>query len=242
MKICVAQTKPMKGNIQGNIKSHKKLINLAISHGANMVIFPELSITGYEPQLAKNLATDQADSRFDDLQKIADSQQITIGIGIPTKHEEGIMISMAIFQPDRPRQVYSKQYLHEDEYPYFVNGEQPVFLTESGQKISLAICYELSVPEHSAHAYSNGAGVYIASVAKTVNGLEKAFKNLSDIAKQYSMTVLMSNCIGPCDDFESAGKSSIWNNQGMLVGQLNDTQEGILLIDTYTQEISQEMI
>jgi predicted amidohydrolase len=46
MKICVAQTRAIKGDIQSNIDNHKKLIDLAISNGANIVIFPELSLTG----------------------------------------------------------------------------------------------------------------------------------------------------------------------------------------------------
>ena len=52
MKICAAQTRPVKGNIQQNIENHKKLINLAVVNGADIIIFPELSITGYEPELA----------------------------------------------------------------------------------------------------------------------------------------------------------------------------------------------
>lgn len=57
MKICVAHTRPVAGDIQSNIESHKKLLDLAIAHAAGMVIFPELSLTGYEPKLAKELAT-----------------------------------------------------------------------------------------------------------------------------------------------------------------------------------------
>jgi predicted amidohydrolase len=68
MKICVAQTKPVKGDIQANVENHKKIINLAINNGAGIIIFPELSITGYEPALAKALATDINDSRLDDFQ------------------------------------------------------------------------------------------------------------------------------------------------------------------------------
>ena len=64
MKICVAQTRPVKGDIQSNIDNHKKLIDLAVSFGADKVIFPELSLTGYEPHLAKELATNQDDCRF----------------------------------------------------------------------------------------------------------------------------------------------------------------------------------
>ena len=103
--------------------------------------------------------------------------------------------------------------------------------------MALAICYELSVPEHAESAYQSGAEVYIASVAKSADGVEKAVKRLSEIANKYSMTVLMSNCVGHCDNFESAGKSSIWNDKGLLIGQLNDANEGIIIIDTGTQEL-----
>lgn len=71
MKICVAQTRPVKGDIQSNIDDHKKLIEIAVSNGADTVIFPELSLTGYEPKLSRELATNQDDNRFDDFQKSA---------------------------------------------------------------------------------------------------------------------------------------------------------------------------
>jgi predicted amidohydrolase len=61
-KICVAQTRPVKGDIQSNINSHKNLINLAVAIVAELIIFPELSLTGYDPTLAKELATSAHDS------------------------------------------------------------------------------------------------------------------------------------------------------------------------------------
>ncbi len=237
MKICVAQTKSIKGDILANIDRHLEFVNLAVSSGANLIIFPELSITGYEPELAKDLATTQDDRRFDIFQAISDQHQITIGIGVPTKHDQGICIGMVIFQPHQPRQTYTKQYLHSDETPFFVNGSSNVELIIHNTKIALAICYEISIPEHSASAFQRGAEIYIASVAKTAAGVEKALQGLSNIANKYSMTVLMANCIGYCDNFESAGTTSIWNYQGLLLGQLNNTNEGILIVDTHTQEV-----
>jgi predicted amidohydrolase len=242
MKICVAQTRPITGDIQSNIDNHKKLIDLAVANGTDTVIFPELSLTGYEPKLAKELATDQDDSRFDDFQKISDTKQITIGVGVPIKNKTGNCISMVIFQPHQARQMYSKQYLHTDEEPFFVSGQQFTGLIGARANIAPAICYELSVPEHSENAFKSGAEIYIASVAKSASGVEKASHSLADIAGKYSMTVLMSNCVGPCDDFESGGRSSVWNDQGGLVGQLDDTSEGILVYDIDSQALITEII
>ncbi|WP_420149020.1 carbon-nitrogen hydrolase family protein [Spirosoma sp.] len=242
MKIAVAQTRPIRGDIRRNIEKHTALIDLAASAGASMVIFSELSLTGYEPELAGKLATYQDDSRFEDIQKISDAKTITIGAGMPTVSESGIRISMLIFQPNSPRQVYSKQHLHADEFPYFVAGDQPVFLTKGKQKVALAICYELSIPGHSAYAVQQGATVYVASVAKTLTGVENAGQTLSNIANTCSIPVLMANCIGYCDTFESAGNSAIWNSNGVLIGQLKSTDEGILMIDTETQDLVEKLL
>lgn len=237
MRICVAQIKAIKGDIQTNIGNHKKLIHLAVSNGADTIIFPELSITGYEPELAKELATNPNDSRFDDFQRFSDTRQITIGVGVPTKSDTGVCISMILFHPHQARQTYSKKYLHPDEEPFFASGQSSISLLGNGINVAFAICYELSVPEHAENASTNGSHVYIASVAKSASGVEKAIERLSEIASKYSMAVLMSNCVGYCDNFESAGQSSVWNDEGLLLGQLNDTDEGILIFDTDTKEL-----
>lgn len=240
MKLCVAQTRPVKGDIPQNIDNHKAFINRAVSLGADTIIFPELSLTGYEPELADELATTPDDKRFDVFQEISDANQITIAVGMPTRSEAGIRITLIIFQPDQARQTYSKHYLHADEEPFFVAGDQASGFI--GTDIALAICYELSVPAHSETAFKHGAKVYLVSVAKNASGVENAANSLSAIAQKYDMTVLMANCVGPSDNFVSGGKSAIWKSNGERVGQLNDMDEGILLINTETQEITEEIV
>lgn len=235
MRICVAQTRPIAGDIGQNVERHKPFVNVAVATGADVLIFPELSLTGYEPDLANALATTPDDNRFDLFQQLSDATRITLGVGIPLRSNSGILISLLIFQPNQPRQVYSKQYLHADEEPYFVPGQAPTFLI--APTLALAICYELSVPEHLTDAVKNGATIYVASVAKSASGVERAVEQLTEIAQTYSMTVLMANSVGPCDNFIAAGKSSVWNNKGVLVGQLDEYNEGVLIMDTNTQRV-----
>lgn len=240
MKICAAQTRPVKGDIQGNIEDHKRLINLAVLNGAEVVIFPELSLTGYEPGLARELATQPDDSRLDDFQRISDARRLSIGVGIPIKSDRGICISMVIFQPHRARHTYSKGYLHPDEDEFFVPGYSSSLLKVNGTNIALAICYEISVPQHLAASLEEKPEVYFASVAKFVSGIDKAFERLSEIAREHSLTVLMANSVGSSDGNKCAGKSSVWNSEGLLVGQLDDADEGVLVFDTDTQELTKE--
>lgn len=232
MKICIAQMRSIKGEIQTNITHHQKLIKLALQQHANFIIFPELSITGYEPTLAAELAMSLEDNRLDIFQKISDDTKMSIGIGAPIKSERGVYISLVIFQPNQARQIYSKKFLHPDEEAFFTSGENNT--VDLPNNIALAICYELCVPEHSLNAFSNGAKIYIASVAKSMSGYEKSSKILSNIAEKYSMTVLIANAIGYCDNFECVGKTAAWDNKGRLLVQLDSTHEGILVVDTNT--------
>ena len=229
-------------DILANIEKHKILIELASSFKATSIFFPELSLTSYEPELAVDLATNQDDGRLNCFQNNSSINKITIGLGIPTKTKTGIQISMIIFQPDGSRQTYSKQQLHSDELPYFEKGGRQILLTVDDKKIALAICYESLQPEHSDKASKLGAEIYLASVAKSQNGVDKAVTHYPEVAKNYSIPVLMSNCVGYCDNFLSTGLSSVWTKHGQLVGQLCDKKEGILIFDTESEEVTKQTI
>ncbi len=237
MRICAAQTKPVTGDIAANVRQHQKLIDLAVAHAADMVVFPELSLTGYEPTLARDLAPDPNDPRFDEFQTVSDAHGIVIGAGVPTRHEAGICISMILFQPRQPRSVYSKTFLHADEEPFFVPGNSSPHLRVGQTNIALAICYEISVPEHLKSALKLKADIYIASVAKSVDGIEKASTRLAEIARTSGIPVLMVNSVGTAGGGQCAGRSAAWNSRGELLGRLNDTHEGIVLLDTQTREL-----
>jgi predicted amidohydrolase len=240
MKICAAQTRPIRGDISANITIHEMLIHKAVARGAELIIFPELSLTGYEPTLAKELTVEKTDVRFDTFQTISNDSGITIGVGAPMKSERGVSISMLLFQPHEARSVYSKSYLHADEEPFFVPGHSSPHLRVQSTNVALAICYEISVAEHLTAALKLKPAIYFASVAKFVNGINKALERLSTIARDSSLPVLMSNCIGFSDGQQCGGHTSAWNSRGSIVGQLNDSDEGLLVFDTETQQLVRE--
>lgn len=242
MKVCIVQTKPIKGDIKNNILSHKKLIDFAIDHDAEVIIFPELSLTGYEPTLAQTLAISPNDKRLDDFQNISDAHKIVVGVGVPTQRHEGTCISMILFQPGLDRMIYSKKYLHPDEEDYFVHGINFPVLKIGNNHLALAICYEISVTQHAEDAFTQGAEVYVASVAKFKHGMEGAARRLAEIAKKYSSIVLMANCVGQSDGLICAGGSAVWDKQGNIIAQLDENQEGIIVLDTKTQKAISRMI
>lgn len=240
MKIGIAQIKSEKGKVLENIQNHLKIIKRAIQYHVDIIVFPELSITNYEPTLAKELATSIDNSIFNLFQETSDEHAITIGIGMPIKTAAGIHISMLIFQPKEERLLYSKRILHQDELPYFTSGKHQPLLTIKGVKIAFGICYETLQRTHFVEAKEKGAVIYIASVAKPDRGLDKAYIHFPSIAKEFKTPILMANAVGYCDDFLSNGLSSVWNDKGELLHQLDENNQGILMYDTYNEEVEFE--
>lgn len=231
MKISIAQIQPISGDIKANIINHLKWIHEAINQKADLIVFPELSITGYEPKLARNLAVTKDDVRFNVFQTLSNTHQITIGIGAPLLSDSGIQIGMIFFNPNRARTTYSKQILHVDEFPYFVKGNSQHILTINQINIAPAICYESLQSNHIQQAKQLNAHIYIASVAKHNQGIEKANTYFSQTAKKHNIPILLSNAIGACDNFISHGQSAIWNAKGVKLSQLNTHEEGLLSFD-----------
>lgn len=236
MRIFAAQLKSHKGNIQANILKHLELVEAAAGHNADLVFFPELSLTGYEPQLAKDLAMFIDDQRLDIFQQKSDAYEMVIGLGIPTKSSDGPKISLAIFQPQKPPLCYSKQTLHADEYPFFVVGNKQLYLSLDGLNIAPAICYESMLMPHADEVCSKGVSLYLASVAKHQEGVQRGSQHYAAVAAKHNMPVMMANAHGPSDNFVSYGCSAVWDNTGRRCAVLSNDKDGLVGMDLDSQK------
>ena len=232
MKIALVQLETTPGVISENITRHLEAVHEAVNLGADFIFFPELSLTGYEPTKAKELAFQPEDARLNVFRGLSHRHRISMGLGAPVKLASGIGIGMFYLTPGETPRIYFKQYLHEDELPFFVTAPGFSGHLNTDPKIALAICYEISVDEHLDAAVQSGARVYIASVAKFLDGMESAYQRLADIAKSHRLAVLMVNSVGESDGSMTAGQSAIWNERGEIVDQLNDRNRGLLIFDT----------
>lgn len=238
MRIAIAQTKSLKGAIAANLSKHLRFVQRAIKENADLVVFPELSLSNYEPILAKKLACDPLNPLFNSLQKLADQSGINIGAGMPIKRAEGTVIAMLLFQANAARHVHEKQILHADELPYFCPGKSPTYLQIKGYKVAFGICFEAVQEEHFLNALHNGAQVYVASVAKEKTGMVQAAQYFQKTAKKHATPILVSNGIGKCHQFTSSGSSAVWDEKGNQLNMLSDEQEGLLTYDLKTGEIN----
>ncbi|CAM3882558.1 (R)-stereoselective amidase [Pseudomonas reidholzensis] len=232
MKLCAVQLASRKGDLAGNLRRHLFCIERAAQLGAELVVFPELSLSGYEPSLARELAQPADASLLDPLQALCDRHGISVALGLPLAAAEGVRIGMPILRPGAARLNYAKQRLHADELPFFVAGDQPLLFDAGGLRIAPAICYESMFLEHAEAAHQLGAEVYLVSVAKTAKGITEGYEHYPHVAQRLGLPVLLCNCVGAADTFVGAGGSACWDSQGRLLACLDEHSEGLVLLDT----------
>jgi predicted amidohydrolase len=232
MRLCAAQLRSVAGDVATNRDRHRELIDLAAHERADVVFFPELSLTGYEPSLARSLATDVADSRLEPFQELSDAHAMVVGVGVPLAAGSRVQIGMVWFTPNAPRQTYAKQVLHADERPTFVPGARQLLLDVGGRRLAPAICYESLQMRHADRAAARSADTYLASVAKGAPNLAAAMAHYPEVARRHGMHVIMSNCVGPSDGVTCVGQSAAWDDRGALLAQLGRETEGLVMLDT----------
>ncbi|MCZ4408522.1 carbon-nitrogen hydrolase family protein [Cryomorphaceae bacterium 1068] len=237
MKVCLVQSQSRPGEIDFNIQNHINLIQVALQSKPDLIVFPELSLTGYEPQMAEELAFGVEDQRLKPFQDIADFHKVIVSIGLPIRQFEEVHISAVFFLPGKDRLLYLKTLLHEDELGFFSEGKNQPLLLDIAKKAAFGICYESLKRAFYEKVLENHAEMYIASVAKSIEGVECAYAQFPEIARVYNVPVLMSNCVGNSDDFVSSGQSAVWNQQGDLMGQLDGESQGLLFYDMQTEEV-----
>jgi len=243
MILASAQTSPKRFDIKANLNEHYKLIELATKNGADIILFPELSITGYEREKVKELIFKLDDSRLNELRKLSIKNQIIVIAGAPIQIDNELFIGAFIIKPDDTVSVYTKQFLHTGEGVYFQSSVDynPV-IEINNERISLAICADINNPKHPENAKENDISIYLASIFFEPDDMMRAYNTLSSYAEKHSMNVLMSNYTGQSWGLDGGGKSGFWNKKGNLIANLNDTDSGLLLIEKVNDYWTQNKI
>jgi predicted amidohydrolase len=211
-----AQSSSVRGDIDGNVKRHLRLIEEAAKHGAALIVFPELSLTGYEPDLAEIQHLEPTDARLGAFQEMADKHTMKILVGAPYQEEESIHIAAFLYHPGEDPLVYTKHHLHDGEEKYFEPGTRGLTFDVPWERASVAICADIAHPEHAENAAANGATIYAAGVLITPGGYEADAVLLQGYSTKHNMMVIMANHASPSGGFETAGKSAIWGPLGNL--------------------------
>lgn len=227
MRIALAQ---LSSDPRDLLERHIEAITAAAKEGCALVAFPELSLTGYHPTTATQAPLRLDEMRITALEEACQANAISALVGAPLATDAGVLIATLSIDPGRRACWYAKRHLHEDETPFFIEGDREPLLECGGARVGIAICYELFIPEHRQRITSHSPHLIIASVAKHTRGLERARSALSEHARAHHTPTLLVNGAGPCEGFVAVGGSCWFDVDGADREHLG-TQPGLLVID-----------
>jgi predicted amidohydrolase len=230
LTVAAAQSSSIPGDVAGNVKRHLRFATAAAEQGVHLLVFPELSLTGYEPGLARDNAVAPEDVRLEPLRRQAQSSGMTIVAGAPVANSrQELHLAALVIAPDGSVSVHTKQYLHPGEEQVFTAGTGGAILHVSGANVALAICADIGHAEHPAAAAARGANVYAAGVLITEKGYEADAALLRQYARQHRMAALMANHAAPTGGWIPAGKSALWADRGELVAASVGREEALII-------------
>ena len=233
MKIAAAQIPSVDGDIDTNIRLHIETINQAAQHGVTMLIFPEMSLTGYLLKDANQHKFRLDDGRLDIFAELAIKFEMTLAVGAPLFNSESndLYIGLATFTPNGTRDHYYKIYLHGEENDYFVAGSVPKVIPVLNQNVGLAICADTNNAAHPALLASHQSSVYAASVMFTANAYEVDAGAIKSYSQQHNMLTMMANYNVESGGWPGTGKSAVyWQGQELVCA---DEKQNQLVIAEY---------
>ncbi len=237
MIIAAAQIKSTNHDTNANIQCHLSWIEQAAQQHVQLILFPEMSLTGYERALAEVYSFSENDPRLAPFKTASVLHQMIIIVGAPIKIDDQLHIGSFVFLPDNTTTIYTKQFLHLGEEKFFSpNFNFNPIIDLGNEKISIAICADIANHRHFENAHKNKTTLYVASIFYTPNGITEAYEQLSDCAEKYSMNVLMANYAGVSYGLDSAGGSAFWDKAGVLIGAIEGAQEALLIIECANDE------
>jgi predicted amidohydrolase len=237
--LAAAQTIAVPGDVAANVAHHVRLVHAAAQARARVLVFPELSLTGYELVLAPALAFSRTDGRLTPFLELAATYQMTIVVGAPVRLDE-LYIGAFIVAPGGTIDLYTKHHLGAFPPGVSPNGVVPpaeatVFqpgtlnplVRVAGGTAAVAVCADVGRPEHAHSASARGADIYLASMFVIPSDFAGDASRLQAYAARHSMAVVFSNYGDRTGGLPSAGRTAIWSQHGELLVQLPRSGAGI---------------
>jgi predicted amidohydrolase len=212
LTLAVAQPPCAANDVEANAEAHAAVVRSA---QARVVVFPELSLTGYELEAPAIEATDPR------LEPIVTACAATGSLALAGVPLAGDHIATLAVDGGGVTVAYRKVWLGSEESVRFKPGDEPAVIEVDGWRLGLAICKDLSVPRHQSDTAALGIDCYVAGTAKFAHEAQWQTELAAAIAAEHRMWVAVASFAGPTGGGyeQTAARSGIWDPQGKSVAQ-----------------------
>lgn len=217
LSIAAAQPRCVAHDVAANAVAHAEAVRAA---NARVVVFPEMSLTGYHLDAAMVAPDDERLAPI--VAACAETGTLAlVGAPVPGPH-----IGVLAVDGNGARVAYGKVYLHGGESDVFVPGE-PAVIEVDGWRLGLAVCRDTGVPEHAAKTAALGIDGYVCGVVHADHEAGVAGERARRVAADHGVWVATAAFAGPTGGgFDrTSGRSGIWSAEGDLLAEAGDAPD-----------------
>ena len=241
IKIALAQQDFPVGDMTGNLSRAQKCIALAIAKGADLILFPEMAISGYPPEdlLLRPGFMRRCHDVMDEL--VAGVQGIDVVIGHPWAIGDERFNAVSWL---RDGTVLGRYFKHElpnyavfDERRYFSAGTESLVVEIKGSRIGVIVCEDAWVDGPASRSKTAGAELLLVPNASPFrdNKLAARLDILNQRSEECGLPMIYSNLVGGQDELVFDGRSILMNARGGFSILANPCEES-LSIACYTPQ------
>ena len=240
MRIALAQINTTVGDVWGNAEKAAETLKRATEAGAELVAFPELTITGYPPEdllMRPSFIKDNLRALEDFAGEVPAGMVAALGF---VDLDADLYNACAVVSGGEVLHRYHKRYLPNygvfDENRYFREGSGAPILKLDGALAGVSICEDIWYPGGPAREQAlAGASVLLNVSASPYHRRKGAFRErmLGVRASDYGCYVLFCNLVGGQDELVFDGHSVVFDPEGNLVARARQFEEDLLIVDLY---------
>ncbi|HET9611531.1 MAG TPA: carbon-nitrogen hydrolase family protein [Acidimicrobiales bacterium] len=216
LAVAVAQPRCVPYDVAANASAHAALVRAA---GARVVVFPEMSLTGYELDAPTITA---ADPRLAPVVEACAVAGATALVGAPVPGGAGrAHIGVIAVDGAGATVAYRKMWLGGAECDRFAPGPEPAVLAIDGWRLGLAVCKDTGVPQHAADTAALGIDAYVAGVLEREEDAAVPDERARRVAKDHHVWVAVASFAGSTGGGydRAAGRSGVWSPDGVAVAR-----------------------
>ncbi len=244
LQLAVVQPPCVTGALAANAEAHALSV---LAARARLVVFPELSLTGYDLE-ARAVALDEP--ALSAVVEACATMGTTALVGAPTGDRttvgartgggttgdgttadgtDQLSIGILLIDADGVRVVYRKQHLGSEESRHFSPGLRPIVLEVDGWRVGLGVCRDTGISEHVDALADAGIDLYVAGLVDHPDDLAVQRARASRIATTCGAYVGFASFAGPTAGgyAQTAGRSAIFRRDGTVQAETSALPGGI---------------
>jgi NAD+ synthase (glutamine-hydrolysing) len=237
MRLALAQIDPTVGDLEGNGELILARIEEARTAGADLVVFPELAVTGYPPEdlLLRPGFVLAARASLDRI--AAGTHGIVAFIGVPL-FEGKLYNACAICADGEVTGWAKKRHLPNygvfDEKRYFASSDEPALVDVAGTRVGITICEDMWVPGPPTTELVSAGAELVVNLSASPFHVGRAREReaiFSARARESSVRVALCNTVGGQDELVFDGHSLVIESDGSVLARAPGFEESVLVVD-----------